>query len=31
MLNAEKKEIRNKDEGFVVDDDNKATWCFKKN
>jgi len=30
MLNAEKKEIRNEDEGFVVDDDNKATWCLRK-
>jgi gas vesicle protein len=30
MLNAEKKVIRNKDEGFVVDDDNKATWCLRK-
>lgn len=29
MLNAEKKETRN-DEGFVVDDDNKATWCLRK-
>lgn len=30
MLNAEKKVIRNEDEGFVVDDDNKATWCLRK-
>jgi hypothetical protein len=30
MFNAEKKEIRNEDEGFVVDDDNKATWCLRK-
>ena len=29
MLNAEKKEIRN-EEGFIVDDDNKATWCLRK-
>ena len=29
MINAEKKEVRN-DEGFVVDDDNKATWCLRK-
>jgi hypothetical protein len=30
MLKSEKKEIRNEDEGFVVDDDNKATWCLRK-
>jgi len=30
MMNAEKKEIKNNDEGFVVDDDNKATWCLRK-
>lgn len=30
MLKAEKKETRNDDEGFVVDDDNKATWCLRK-
>lgn len=29
MMNAEKKETRN-DDGFVVDDDNKATWCLRK-
>lgn len=29
MLKAEKKETRN-DEGFVVNDDNKATWCLRK-
>jgi flagellar biosynthesis GTPase FlhF len=30
MLNAEKKEIKNEDEGFIVEDDNKATWCLRK-
>ncbi|PUU90824.1 MAG: hypothetical protein CI947_1359 [Halanaerobium sp.] len=30
MLNAERKEIKNEDKGFVVDDDNKATWCLRK-
>jgi hypothetical protein len=30
MLSAEKKEIRSEDDGFVVDDDNKATWCLRK-
>ena len=30
MMNAEKKEVKNNDEGFAVDDDNKATWCLRK-